>query len=456
MSRCIAIPKYKFPKFASKNPKTPDIIEKATKNRIITIKVIENIVMGKKKNKNKREKTPKAAKMQTPPPREDGIPIITYLDELEDGARQQAEWCARLPHAFHHIALMPDAHQGFAMPVGGVMALNGAVMPNAVGVDIGCGMIAARTDLECKTVQPHLQNLADAVLSRIPVGFEHHSKPQMGATVSVANVKGSEKRKLKERMPVLAELANEVPYQLGSLGGGNHFIEFQSDEEGILWVMLHSGSRNIGLRIANAYHKIAKQYCSGLGFPGDYAFLTLDLPEAEQYLTEMEWAMDFAAESRAHMMETILEILDEFNGKPVQKAFEVQTHHNYAAWEEHYGQEVLVHRKGAVRAEEGEHVIIPGSMGANSYIAVGKGYEESFRSCSHGAGRQKGRKQAKKEISLMEFEKQMRGIVIATPKINRIIDEAPSAYKNIDRVMEQQQHMVEIAYRLTPLAVVKG
>jgi tRNA-splicing ligase RtcB (3'-phosphate/5'-hydroxy nucleic acid ligase) len=405
--------------------------------------------MGKKK------RSTIASRPVSEPPRQK-VPVVSYLDDLESGAKEQADWCARLPHAFHHIALMPDAHQGYAMPVGGVMALDGAVMPNAVGVDIGCGMIAARTTLEAAIVLPRLNLIVAEVLNRIPVGFEHHKRPQHGRSVDFVNTKGSKKRVLRDQMPVLAEHGDDAPYQLGTLGGGNHFIEFQKDEHGMLWIMLHSGSRNIGLKIANTYHAIAKSYCSSLGFPRDYAFLTLDLPEASQYLTEMQWAMDFALENRQCMMEAVFSILDEIHGKPVRKTFEVQTHHNYAAWETHYGKRVLVHRKGAVRAAKGDYVIIPGSMGTASYIGIGKGWEESFQSCSHGAGRCKGRKQAQKDISIKDFEKQTKDIIIATPNLHRIIDEAPAAYKNIDTVMDQQKEMVEIAYRLEPLAVVKG
>ncbi|MDX9754606.1 MAG: RtcB family protein [bacterium] len=413
--------------------------------------------MGKNKSKYSSHPSPKdrALAGQNLAPK-NPVPIIQYLDTLEEGAQEQAEWCAKLPHAFHHIALMPDAHQGYAMPVGGVMALDGAVMPNAVGVDIGCGMIAARTPLTACDIRKDLESIAYEVLNRIPVGFEHHKKPQKGRVTEYTFAKGGKKVSLKEQMPVMMEYAEEIPYQLGTLGGGNHFIEFQRDTEDTLWVMLHSGSRNIGLKIANAYHRIAKQYCASLGFPGDYAFLPLDVPEADLYLNEMQWAMDFAAENRAQMMDTVLSILTEFRGRAVRPTFHVQTHHNYAAWETHFGQDVLVHRKGAVFAGEGVHVIIPGSMGTASYIGVGKGAEASFRSCSHGAGRQLGRKQAMKAISVHEFERQLEGIIVVTPKLNRILDEAPSAYKNIDQVMENQKDLVEIAYRLEPLAVVKG
>lgn len=387
-----------------------------------------------------------------------GIPIHLYVENLEPGALEQAELCAQLPHAFHHIALMPDSHQGYAMPVGGVMAMKGAVMPNAVGVDIGCGMVAVRTSISFEEARKELPKLAQKILCRIPVGFDWHTQPQESEVLNRIQGKGKLKSELKERMPVVAEHADEARYQMGTLGGGNHFIELQTDDDGLLWVMLHSGSRNVGLQIANHYHAIAKQYCAdrGLGMPKDYAFLPLDLPEAEQYLDEMQWAMDFAMQNRLHMMNAIFDTLRDVFGKTVKETLRVCTHHNYAAWENHFGERLLVHRKGAVRAAEGELVTIPGSMGTASYIGRGRGFADSFESCSHGAGRIMGRNQAKKQFSESDFQKQIGDVIVATPKLNAIIDEAPAAYKNIDDVMRQQSEMVEIAFRLRPLAVVKG
>ena len=387
-----------------------------------------------------------------------GIPIHLYVDNLESGAREQAELCAQLPHAFHHLALMPDSHQGYAMPVGGVMAMKGAVMPNAVGVDIGCGMVAARTSIPCKDITPKLQQLAQELLYRIPVGFEWHQKPQSGEVLQRIQGKGKPKHQLSERMPVIAEHAEEAGFQLGTLGGGNHFIEFQADDEDNVWIMLHSGSRNIGLQIANHYHHIAKQYCAslGMGLPKDYAFLPLELPEADQYLDEMHWAMDFAMQNRLHMLEAVFDTLRDLLGQTVRNTLEVRTHHNYASWETHLGEKVLVHRKGAVRASAGELVTIPGSMGTSSYIGRGKGFTDSFESCSHGAGRLMGRTQAKKQISEQDFRNQIGEVIVVTPKLNSILDEAPAAYKDIDNVMRQQCDMVDIVFRLRPLAVVKG
>ena len=285
----------------------------------------------------------------------DGIPIQYFLDEVESGAQEQAETCAKLPGAFHHIALMPDAHQGYAMPVGGVMALKGAVMPNAVGVDIGCGMVAARIGVKYWDVRNDIQQAAEEVFLGIPVGMKWHEQPQENDVIDRIRVKGKAKRALKERMPVVAERIDEVPFQLGTLGGGNHFIEFQKDEEGWLWLMLHSGSRNIGYTIANHYHKLAQQYCASQGssLPKDYAMLPLELPEAHQYLNEMQWAMDFAMQNRLHMLDAAFDLMEAVFSRPIDCTLEVRTHHNYAAWETHFGENVLVHRKGAVRALEG-------------------------------------------------------------------------------------------------------
>ncbi len=388
----------------------------------------------------------------------DGIPVQYFLDDVENGAREQAETCAKLPFAFHHIALMPDAHQGYALPVGGVMALKGAVMPNAVGVDIGCGMVAARTDIKFWDVRRDIQKTADEIFHNIPTGMKWHEQPQEGEIIDRVRVKGKAKRELKQTMPVVAERLDEIPLQLGTLGGGNHFIEFQKDEDDCLWVMLHSGSRNIGYTIANHYHKLAKDYCDSQGssLHKDYALLPIELPEAQEYLNQMQWAMDFAMQNRLHMLDAVFDMMEAVFSRPIECTLEVRTHHNYASWETHYGEDVLVHRKGAVRAEEGELVTIPGSMGTCSYIGRGKGYQDSFRSCSHGAGRCKSRTQARKEISEDNFAEQVKNVFICAPSVKRIIDEAPAAYKDIEDVMKKQQHLVEPAFRLTPIAVVKG
>jgi tRNA-splicing ligase RtcB len=388
-----------------------------------------------------------------------GVPIWMYLDALETGAMQQAENCARLPFAFHHLALMPDAHQGFAMPIGGVMACRGHVVPYAVGVDIGCGMLAVQTSLRSREVEKELENIVSEASRRIPVGFNWHKRPQNGEVFRQWDKSnGKERRSLEADMPVASENLSDAKKQLGTLGGGNHFIEIQADQEGQIWMMLHSGSRNIGLKVANSYHKLAQEYVKANKIPvgKEYAFLPVDHEDGERYLREMDFCVRFAFENREKMREVMLNILREIVGKDFSVLQEVRTAHNYASWEEHYRQTVLIHRKGAVRAGKGELVTIPGSMGTASYIGRGKGSPDSFQSCAHGAGRAKGRHQALKEISREEFERQMGDVVLGCPKIKDAIQEAPSAYKDIDEVMVQQADLVDVVYRLTPLAVLKG
>ncbi len=388
-----------------------------------------------------------------------GIPILSYLDDLEEGALQQAENCARLPFAFHHIALMPDAHQGYAMPIGGVMACKDHVVPYAVGVDIGCGMFALRTSLTRYDVANRLQDIVNEGLRTIPVSFEWHKKPQDGKVFRELNVKkGKKKLILEDDMPVVAEHLNDAKKQLGTLGGGNHFIEIQGDDQDHVWVMVHSGSRNIGLKVANYYHQRAKDYvkANNINVGKEYAYLPADHDDGVRYFREMDFCVRFAFESREKMRTAILDVLRDVVRDDFAILEEVQTAHNYASWEDHFGEHVLVHRKGAVRAREGEMVTIPGSMGTASYIGRGKGNPDSFESCSHGAGRSKGRKQAMREIPREQLEKEMGSVILGCAKIKDAIQEAPSAYKDIDEVMMNQVDLVDVAYRLTPLAVMKG
>lgn len=388
-----------------------------------------------------------------------GVPIWMYLDELESGAMQQAENCARLPFAFHHLALLPDAHRGYAMPIGGVMACRGHVVPYAVGVDIGCGMLAVRTSLRSHDVERELENIITEGSRRIPVGFNWHKKRQDGEVFRQWDKStGKQRQRLEADRPVASENLNNAKKQIGTLGGGNHFIEVQVDQEGQVWMMLHSGSRNIGLKIANFYHKLAQEYVKTNNIPvgKEYAFLPVDHEDGQRYLREMDFSIRFAFENREKMRAVMLDILREVVGKDFSVLEEVRTAHNYASWEEHFGENVLIHRKGAVRARKDELVTIPGSMGTASYIGRGKGSADSFESCSHGAGRAKGRRQALREISREEFQRQMGDVVLGCAKMKDAIQEAPSAYKDIDEVMVQQADLVEVVYRLIPLAVLKG
>ena len=367
-------------------------------------------------------------------------PIKLWVSNPEDGAIKQAKNIANLPFVHKWVALMPDCHQGYGMPVGGVLAVDGVVIPNAVGVDIGCGMIAAKTPI--KSI--HTDDLKIAmgrVREIIPVGFKHQEKDQEWEGF--------------DRAPNISIIKQELKAsqrQLGTLGGGNHFIEFQEDEEGNLWVMLHSGSRNFGLKTANVYHALAQKKCEQwhVQLPDkDLAFLPVDTVEGEEYFTAMNYCLEFAKANRDLMLRNILSCLET---EPVSS---VNIHHNYAALENHFGRNVWVHRKGATRARADELGIIPGSMGSFSYIVEGLGNPDSFHSCSHGAGRRMGRKDAERRLNLAEEQKKMEGIVHGLRNIENL-DEAPGAYKDIDEVMANQKDLVKIVVRLHPIGSIKG
>lgn len=372
------------------------------------------------------------------------VPIKMWLDDIEEGALAQARNLANLPFAYKWIALMPDCHEGFGMPIGGVLAAQDVIVPNAVGVDIGCGMLAARTSLT--QLDPDtLRQVRDQIKMVIPVGFEHHKSPQpwggfdFGPDIAI----------------IQQELAS-ARRQLGTLGGGNHFIEIQQGSDGYIWVMIHSGSRNFGLKTATAYHKAARALCERrnhqLPHP-DLAYLPMDTGEGQAYLAAMNYCCDFARANRALMMERAGGVLATLSGADLLETINI--HHNYAARENHFGREVIVHRKGATKASRETIGIIPGSMGSASYIVRGLGCAESFESCSHGAGRRMGRKQATRTLDLAQEQEKMRGILHGL-RSRATLDEAPGAYKDIDEVMRQQQDLVSIEVSLRPLASIKG
>jgi tRNA-splicing ligase RtcB (3'-phosphate/5'-hydroxy nucleic acid ligase) len=380
------------------------------------------------------------------------IPVKLWLDDIEPGAMKQVKNVANLPFAFHHVAVMPDAHQGYGMPIGGVLATHNTVIPNAVGVDIGCGMCAMRTSI---TDPPEidLKRIVGLIREEIPLGFNHHKKPKAESLMP----SGFDIDKLR----VIGREYTSALKQLGTLGGGNHFIEIQQGDDGHLWVMIHSGSRNLGKQVADHYNRLAKQlndkWSRVVDPKADLAWLPTDSEEAVRYLEEMSYCVSFALANRKHMMKVVADIIEEVAPEAVTFDPLINIAHNYAALEHHFGTEVIVHRKGATSARDGEAGIIPGSQGSASYIVEGKGNPESFMSCSHGAGRKMGRKQAQRELNFHEEVERLNKLgVIHGIRNHRDLDEAAGAYKDISVVMKNQTDLVDITAELKPLAVVKG
>jgi tRNA-splicing ligase RtcB len=373
-----------------------------------------------------------------------------WLDEIDENALSQAKNMANLPFVHKHVALMPDAHMGYGMPIGGVLAAKGVIIPNAVGVDIGCGMCAVKTNVEDADSEI-LKQIMGQIRKLIPVGFNWHKQAQ-----------DKKYMPCREELPMVVERhIDKAQKQIGSLGGGNHFIEIQHGSDGYIWVMIHSGSRNLGNQVAKFYNKKAKalneRWHSSVPAAYDLAFLPIETEEAHAYIQEMNYCVDFAFANRRLMMERIQQAFMSVFKDKVQFDALINIAHNYAAWENHFGENVLVHRKGATRARLGEIGIIPGSQGTKSYIVEGLGNPESFESCSHGAGRVMGRKQAQRELDLDTEIKRLddKGIVHGI-RNRKDLDEAAGAYKDIDIVMANQQDLVTIKVELEPLAVVKG
>jgi tRNA-splicing ligase RtcB len=381
---------------------------------------------------------------------ENGLIIKSWCDAPEEGAIEQAKNLSRLPFAFRQICLMPDAHQGYGMPIGGVMATEDVIVPNAVGVDIGCGMCAVKTSLTAISVDS-LKKIMSETRKRIPLGMNRHKEKQ-----AVEFLPGC----ASNDMPVVLSEYEKARAQVGTLGGGNHFIEIQKGDDSHIWIMVHSGSRNLGKQVADHYHKkavaINERYFSQVLKGRDLAFFPLSSSEGQLYLNEMQYCVDFALANRKLMMDRIIAIFRETIGSVTFEPM-INIAHNYARLEKHFGRNVLVHRKGATSAREGETGIIPGSQGTSSYIVRGKGNPESFMSCSHGAGRKMGRKQAERTLNLEVEKKRLddRGIIHALRGISDL-DEAAGAYKDIDIVMAEQADLVDILVSLEPLGVVKG
>jgi tRNA-splicing ligase RtcB len=399
-------------------------------------------------------------------------PIKVWLrkpEQVDAGCMEQALNLANLPFLHQWVALMPDTHQGAGMPIGGVIATKDVIIPNAVGVDIGCGMAYLQTDLPAEVLQKKdktngrlIEAVIGDILRNIPVGFAHHRQKQPCQALDRAMERLSKYEYAKELLPEL----RAGYFQVGTLGGGNHFIELQEDEDGMIGIMLHSGSRNFGLKICQYFNQAAKELNKkmNIALPKEYnlAFLPVDSREGGSYIEWMKLALEFARENREQMLERVKELLGKWVAKyakiSVTFSERINCHHNYAALEEHYGLEVWVHRKGAIRAGKDEPGIIPGAMGSFSYLVRGLGNPESFESCSHGAGRKYSRTIAKQRYSVDDVLKDLKEcrVVLGKHKKADVAEESRFAYKDIDFVIQNELDLVKPVKKLRTIGVVKG
>ncbi|RMH42381.1 MAG: RtcB family protein [Deltaproteobacteria bacterium] len=378
------------------------------------------------------------------------LPIVlwTRSREVEAQALRQLHNIASLPWVFHHVAVMPDVHFGKGATVGSVIAMKDAVAPAAVGVDIGCGMAAVQTNLTGDDLPDNLRSLRADIERAIPVGFASHDEP-----LPIARRLDLWKE-FDQLDPRVHKLRSRALAQVGTLGGGNHFIEVCLDTEKRVWILLHSGSRNIGKQLADIHIAIAKRLAHNRDLPDpDLAVFLAGTKEMAAYRRDLFWAQRYARANRDAM---IAQLMDVFRRRFPRVAFGdvISCHHNYVAEETHFGEKVLVTRKGAIRAGAGELGIIPGSMGARSFIVRGLGNPESFCSASHGAGRRMSRREAKRRFSARDVAEQTRGVECR--KDAGVVDEIPAAYKDIEQVIADQRDLVEVVAELRQVLCVKG
>ena len=381
-------------------------------------------------------------------------PVKIWTNDVEETAMRQIENLTTLPFLHHHLAIMPDVHAGMGMPIGGVLACDGAVIPNAVGVDIGCGMCAVKTNWKMEDLPPHVirKEIMKGIRARIPLGMEHHKEAQDAKYLPQGHD--------IDKMEIVKRRQHSILHEVGTLGGGNHFIELQKDEEGYLWIMIHSGSRNLGKQVGDFYNKIAaslnEKWHSVVSPEIRLPFLPHGTREFGAYWNEMKYCIDFALCNRKLMMERIQEVIaDSLKGIEFEPMINIA--HNYAAFEHHFGKDVIVHRKGATLAREGVIGIIPGSQGTASYIVEGLGTPDSFCSCSHGAGRVLSRKAAIKTLDMNAEVRNLeaKGIIHAI-RCQDDMQEASGAYKDIDTVIANESDLVKLKTKLLPIAVIKG
>ena len=386
------------------------------------------------------------------------LPILCWAKNIEESAMEQAINLATPPCVVDHVVLAPDAHSGFGMPIGGVIAVEDAIIPNAVGVDIGCSMSLMRTNLSVEDINEELlrkiiggaKGYPGGIRANIPVGMSHNKVKQDHELFSHHDAWNN--------TVICKEELESAQYQLCSLGGGNHFIEIQAGDDNCVYIMIHSGSRNLGYKVGNYYNKVAEELCTKWKqndvVKNKLAFLPRGTAEFDAYVREMNICLDFAHANHQLMQDKIVEICEHIipNFCIIGTYF---TRHNYCAIEHHMGRDLFIHRKGAIRARQGEHAIIPGSQGTASYLVCGMGNEASFTSASHGSGRKMSRTAAKANLSLKDEQARMAGIVHNINSVDQL-DEAPSAYKDIEEVIKLESDLVTPVVKFKPLAVVKG
>lgn len=377
-----------------------------------------------------------------------GDKLYNWASDVDPAAIAQAQRTAALPFVAGHVALMPDAHVGMGATVGSVIPTEGAIIPSAVGVDIGCGMIAARTSLRSDQLPDDLAPLLSRIEKAVPAG------------VGKGNAKGNFPTDLGRHLKQLNQKeAATATAQLGSLGSGNHFVEVCLDDNDDVWVLLHSGSRGVGNQVATRHiskaKKMMKEAMVQLPDP-DLAYFLQGTPEFQAYIDDMLWAQRYAMANREKMMDAVLAQLWSVTTTEAKELDRVNCHHNFTQMERHDGKDIWVTRKGAIKADVGDYGLIPGSMGTRSYVVRGKGNPLSFNSCSHGAGRRHSRTAARKLFTTKDLAREMQGKVWLANRGGSLVDEIPSAYKDIDRVMEDQRDLVEVVHVLRQVVNYKG
>lgn len=388
-----------------------------------------------------------------------GVPVKIFTNDIEDDAIRQLRTLSQLPFIHSHIAVMPDVHIGKGATVGSVIPTKDALIPSAVGVDIGCGMNAIRLSIKGSQLPDNLGKIRLSLEQKVPVGFNCHQS--ISVKMSTLDPLAIRLKKITDKHKGLTKMLRNFDRtwakQLGTLGGGNHFIELCVDENDDVWVMLHSGSRGIGACIGEYFITLAKKECeTRLGFIPDreLSYFALGSQSFDDYMEAVQWAQDYAFENRREMMRLILNVLKNELPHFVPTKEAINCHHNYVSQETHFDSQVYITRKGAISAYDGELGIIPGSMGAKSYIVKGKGNSESFCSCSHGAGRRLSRGKAIRSFTLDDLKTQTAGIECRKDK--GIMDEIPQAYKDIDMVMANQNDLVEVVHTLKQVMCIKG